>query len=255
MTKLTKAASLLRHWVWIAPIVLGVAFIAGGGYMVIEGRNAHDEVRDNIVREDITVSEDAPEFGGQQIDSADEAQAQSDAILGHTLADTGGYLYAQIGRFQMPEGNYMLPKGTYIAEAGGTTTDVSLAALDDDGKPVITTTDETLAAKNRQDKPVAAWTSNAELAAKDANGAPIQNAVRNTAKDSAFLRTSLGVAVMGFKLSDLVVGLGAFLIFMGLMNVFIISPVTYWATVVASEHERDRQTAAAKETAPGRQPA
>jgi hypothetical protein len=207
------------------------------------------------VREDITVSEDAPEFGGNQIDSADEAQAQSDAILSHTLHDTGGYLYAQIGRFTMPEGNYMLPKGTYIAEAGGTTTDEALAALDDDGVPINVTTDESLAAKNRQDKPVAAWTSNAELAAKDANGAPVQNALRNTAKDSAFLRTSLGVAVMGFKLSDLVVGLGAFLVFMGLMNVFIISPVTYWATVVADEHERTRQAAEAKETARGPQTA
>jgi hypothetical protein len=52
------------------------------------------------------------------------------------------------------------------------------------------------------------------------------------------------VAVMGFKVSDLVLGLGAFLIFMGLMNVFIISPVTYWATVIADEHERNRVKAA-----------
>jgi hypothetical protein len=54
------------------------------------------------------------------------------------------------------------------------------------------------------------------------------------------LRTSLGVAVMGFKVSDLVVAMGAFLVFVGLMNIIIMAPVTYWATVVADEHERNR---------------
>jgi hypothetical protein len=54
---------------------------------------------------------------------------------------------------------------------------------------------------------------------------------------------------MGFKVADLVVGLGAFLIFMGLMNVFIMSPVTYWATVTADEHEKNRIRAAAAEKA------
>ena len=256
MSKFESAAQLIRHWVWIAPIVLGVAFIAGGAYMVIEGRSAHDEVRDSLVLESITVSGDAEAFAGEQVDSPEEAQAQSDAILHHTLVGSGGYLYAEQGRFLLPEGNYMLPNGTYMAGGGGssdggTTTDVTLAATDDGGNPVNVTTDATLAAKDSSDKPVPAWTGSAELAAKDANGNPIANPLRNTAKDSAFLRTSLGVAVMGFKVADLVMGLGLFLVALGLMNVFIISPVTYWATVVANEHERARQTAAAKETAPG----
>jgi hypothetical protein len=236
--------------VWIAPIVLGFAFIAGGGYMVVEGRAAHNDVRDNVVREDITVSADAPAFGGEKINSAAKADAQSEAILEHTLAATGGYLYADIGQYFLPEGTYVLPKGTYATADGGTTQDVSLAAKDDKDKPIITTTDETLAAKNASDVPVRGWTSDKTLAATDANGAPVANTLRNTAKDSAFLRTSLGVAVMGFKLSDLVVGLGAFLIFMGLTNVFIMSPVTYWATIIADEHEKSRVKGAATEKAP-----
>ncbi|MEX0682581.1 MAG: hypothetical protein WD904_02830 [Dehalococcoidia bacterium] len=250
MTKYFRAA---RHWVWIAPIVLGVAFIAGGVFMIMEGRSAHDDVRDSVVQEGIIVSEDAPAFGGEQVDSPAKADAQAEAILHHTLAATGGYLYAEIGRFSLPEGNYMLPNGTYAAPDGGVTTDVALAATDDDGNPIITTTDETLAAKNASDQPVVGWTNNSELAAKDANGAPVQNALRNTAKDSAFLRTSLGVATMGFKVADLVVGLGLFLAVLGAMNVFIISPVTYWATVVADEHERTRKTAAAEERVRGPQ--
>src|SRR3990172_9910661 len=106
-----KLFSLLRHWFWVAPIVLGIAFIGGGLYVVREGRNAQDDVRDSIVQEDITVSEDAPAFGGETVDSAAKADAQSDAILEHTLAATGGYLYADIGRFLLPEGNYILPSG------------------------------------------------------------------------------------------------------------------------------------------------
>jgi len=240
MQRLGRFARLARHWVWLMPILVGIAFVIGGAYMILEGRSAHDDVRDNIVREDITVSEDAPAFGGETVDSAAKADAQADVILEHTLAATGGYLYAQIGQYYLPEGNYMLPNGTYMTADGGTTQDVASAAKDDEGNPVNTTTDDALAAKNASDQPIRAWTSDRELAATDADGNPVPNALRNTAQTSAFLRTSLGVAVMGFRVSDLVVGLGAFLAFMGLMNVIVISPVTYWAIVVADEHERSR---------------
>jgi hypothetical protein len=233
------------------PVVVGIAFVAGGAYMMLEGRNAHDDVRDNIVREDIIVAEDADRFSGQKVDSADEADAQSDIILEHTLAATGGYLYAQMGQYFLPEGTYMLPNGTYAAPGGGTTQDEGAAAKDGDGDPIRTTTDVSQAAKNSNDQPIRAWTSDRNAAAKDANGAPVSNSLRNTAQTSAFLRTSLGVAVMGFKLSDLVVALGAFLVFVGLMNVLIMAPVTYWARVVADEHERSGATQGAGEQARG----
>jgi hypothetical protein len=248
---MAKIAKLARHWVWIAPIVLGVAFIVGGGYMVIEGRSAHNDVRDTVVREDITVSADAPSNQGQVIDSAGAAQAQEDAILHHTLAATGGHLYAQLGSYALPSGNYALLSGTYMTAAGGTTQDVTQAAKDASGNPVNMTTDKTLAAKDASGNPVPGWTSDKTQAAKDSGGSPIANPLRTTALTSAELRTSLGVAVMGFKVSDLVLGLGAFLIFMGLMNVFILSPVTYWATVVATEHEKNRVKATAAEAAKG----
>jgi hypothetical protein len=222
------------------PLIVGVAFVAGGAYMVIQGRSAHDDVRDSIVREDITVSEDAPAFAGETVDSADKADAQADAILEHTLAATGGYLYAEMGQYALPEGTYMLPNGTYMTPDGGTTQDVAQAATDDAGNPINTTTDESLAAKNASDQPVRGWTSDKTLAATDASGNPVPNPLRTTAQTSAFLRTSLGVAVMGFKVSDLVVGMGLFLILIGVLSAIVMAPATYWASVVADEHEKGR---------------
>jgi hypothetical protein len=218
--------------------------------MILEGRNAHDDVRDSIVREDITVSEDAPAFAGETVDSAGKADAQADAILEHTLAATGGYLYAEMGQYQLPEGNYVLPNGTYLTPDGGTTQDLAQAATDDEGNPIITTTDVTLAAKNSNDQPIRGWTSGKAQAATDANGNPVSNPLRTTAQTSAFLRTSLGVAVMGFKVSDLVVAMGAFLIVIGALNVLIMAPATYWASVVADEHEKRRVAEGRTETAP-----
>jgi hypothetical protein len=254
LSKLGGLGKLARHWVWVMPALVGVAFVIGGTYMALEGRSAHDDVRDNVVREAIVVSEDAPSFGGQTVDSADKAQAQSDAILGHTLAATGGYLYAEMGQYLLPEGTYMLPNGTYATADGGTTQDVTQAAKDSEGNAINTTTNVSLAAKNASDQPIRAWTSDKKLAATDASGAPLPNTARNTAQTSAFLRTSLGVAVMGFKVSDLVVGIGAFLVLIGVLNVIIMAPVTYWATVVADEHERNRAKAAAGQAATASRP-
>jgi hypothetical protein len=237
-----KLFNLARHWFWVAPIVLGLAFIAGGLYMVRQGGDAKDNVRDSIVQEDITVSEDAPAFGGETVDSASKADAQADVILGHTLAATGGYLYAQVGRFLLPEGNYMLPNGTYMTADGGTTQDVAVAAKDANGNAVIVTTDESLAAKNASDQPIRAWTSDSKLAATDANGKPVENALRNTAKDSAFLRTSLGVAVMGFKVSDLVIGMGFFIVAVGATFVLFLAPAVYYAAELANQRTNGRES-------------
>lgn len=235
---MTKFFNLARHWFWVVPIVLGIGLIGGGLYMVREGRNAHDDVRDSVLQEEITVSEDAPAFGGQTVDTAAKADAQAEAILGHTLTATGGYLYAEIGRYVLPEGAYMLPNGTYMTADGGTTHDVALAAKDATDAPVITTTDETLAAKNASDQPIRAWTSDSKLAATDANGKPVDNALRNTAKDSAFLRTSLGVAVMGFKVSDLVVGMGFFMVAVGGTFVLFLAPAVFYAAELANQRSR-----------------
>ena len=69
--------NLARHWFWVAPLVLGVAFIAGGVYMVSEGNSAKDEVRDAIVRENIVTSEDAA-IPNVQVTNAATAKAEAE---------------------------------------------------------------------------------------------------------------------------------------------------------------------------------
>lgn len=236
--ELGRLTRLVRHWIWLAPLAIGVVFVGAGIFMAVEGRSAHNDVRDSILQEGITVSADAPAFGGEVVDSAGKADAQADAILEHTYAATGGYLYAEMGRFFQPEGNYMLPNGTYLTADGGTTTDVAQAVTDDNGNAINYTTDEALAAKNASDQPVRAWTSDASLAAKDADGNTIPNSLRDTAQTSAFLRTSLGVAVMGFKVSDLVVGVGAFMIVIGAAFVVFIAPAIYYSAEVANHYDK-----------------
>ena len=234
--KFANWAKLVRHWIWVAPLAIGIVFVAGGIFMAVEGRAAHNDVRDSIVQENITVSGDAAEFAGEPVDSAARAEAESDVILMHTLAGSGGYLYAEMGQFLLPEGNYILPNGTYMTADGGTTRDLALAATNDSGNPINVTTDETLAALNSSDQPIRAWTSDRALAAIDADGNPISNSLRNTAQTSAFLRTSLGVAVMGFRVSDLVVGLGAFMIVIGATFVVFMAPAVYYSAEVANHY-------------------
>jgi hypothetical protein len=68
-------------------------------------------------------------------------------------------------------------------------------------------------------------------------GNPVPNPARNTAFQSAALRTSLNLAVMGFKVSDLVIGMGLAFIVLGVMNILFLSPAVYWAAEVANERE------------------
>lgn len=54
-----------------------------------------------------------------------------------------------------------------------------------------------------------AGTNDEKEALIGADGKPVANQLRNTAKDAAFLQTSLYTSVLAFNLGDLVVGLGA----------------------------------------------
>lgn len=162
--RFTSWFKLARHYVWIAPVILGIVFVAAGIFMVSEGRDAKAEVRTAIAAENITVSDDAlnEELRGLQITNAATAKAQADVIQMHTLERTGGLTYSELDR----------------------------------------------------DDPL-----------------------RDMALTAANLRTSLNLAVMGFNVSDLVVGLGAFMIVIGATFVVFISPAVYYSAEVANHYD------------------
>ena len=76
MKTLQKWLRLGRHWVWLFPLAVGFAFAAGGAYMIMEGRNAQDDVQNSIVQEGITVSDDADEFAGEQQCRRDDSRGR-----------------------------------------------------------------------------------------------------------------------------------------------------------------------------------
>ena len=158
--KLGNWAKVVRHWIWIAPLVIGLVFVGGGAYMVIEGQNAKNEVRDAIIAENIITTEDAS-IPNVQVNSAATARAQADIIEEHTLELTGGLTYAELDR----------------------------------------------------DDPL-----------------------RETAFTAANLRTSLNLAVMGFEVSNLVIGMGAFMIVIGATFVVFMAPAVYYSAAVANHY-------------------
>ena len=158
--KLGNWAKVIRHWIWVAPLVIGLVFAGAGAYMVIEGQNAKNEVRDAIVAENIFTTEDAS-IPNVPVNSAATAKAQADVIEEHTLAITGGLTYSE---------------------------------LDPD------------------------------------------DPLRETAFTAANLRTSLNLAVMGFRVSDLVIGMGAFMVVIGATFVVFMAPAIYYSAEVANHY-------------------
>jgi hypothetical protein len=108
-------------------IVFGVAVIALG----VWGFNF---TRDHIEREGITfgpiedpaVAEHAPDWAGDPVDSGRKALAQAEIMREHTLSNTGGLTYAEMGQYQSAD-DPSDPAGTNDPEA---------AAQDENGEPI-----------------------------------------------------------------------------------------------------------------------
>jgi hypothetical protein len=90
--------------------------------------------RDHIEREGITfgpiedpaVAEHAEQWAGEPVDTGRKALAQAEIMREHTLSNTGGLTYAEMGQYQSAE-NPSDPVGTNDAEA---------AAQDENGEPI-----------------------------------------------------------------------------------------------------------------------
>ena len=75
---------LRRHAPWISSAILGLLLVAGGGYMVVEGRSVRDEIRDGLRDEQITTGQNA-RIPGALVEDEETARAQADLIKEHTL--------------------------------------------------------------------------------------------------------------------------------------------------------------------------
>lgn len=155
-----NAVHIIRHYIWIAPMVLGFVFIGGGIFMMTEGQSAKDEVRDSVVSENIITSADAS-IPNVLVDNAAKARAEADVIGVHYLEITGGKTYADLDR-------------------------------------------------------------------DDPN--------RETAFRAVQLRTSLNLAVMGFKVADLVIGLGVFMIVVGATFIAFMAPAVFYSAAIANHY-------------------
>ena len=104
-------------------IALGVAFLGAGGYATYRGFDARDQVRDELIAQDITTPDDAS-IPGARVDDVATARSMAEIIDVHARESTDGLTYATMGRFMTPDGD---PAGT---------NDESEAVSGGDGRPV-----------------------------------------------------------------------------------------------------------------------
>jgi uncharacterized membrane protein len=81
----------------IALILLGVVFVGAGLYTVYRGFDAKDQVRTELVAQNIVTPDDAS-IPNTQVTDVATAQSMADIINVHALAATDGLTYAEMDR-------------------------------------------------------------------------------------------------------------------------------------------------------------
>ena len=105
----------------IALMVLGLVFLGAGVYTVNRGFDAKDQVRSELIAQNITTPADAS-IPNARVDDVATARSMANVIEHHALEATDGRTYSEMGRF--------------LAADGGDTDDPTLAVTGADGKPV-----------------------------------------------------------------------------------------------------------------------
>lgn len=107
----------------IVLMVLGVVFLGAGGYTVARGFDARDQVRHELLAQNITTPEDAS-IPNARVRDARTAESMADIIDVHARQSTSGLTYSEMGRFLANSGD---PAGT---------SDEAEAVIGNDGRPV-----------------------------------------------------------------------------------------------------------------------
>ena len=118
----------------IGGYVSGGLLIFFGVAVIVLGVWGFAFTRDHIEREGISfgpiedpaVAEHAPDWAGEPVDTGRKALAQAEIMREHTLSNTGGLTYAEMGQYQSAE-DPSDPVGTNDPEA---------AAQDENGEPI-----------------------------------------------------------------------------------------------------------------------
>lgn len=142
--------TLIRRYLWIIPVVIGLVFVGAGWYTIGEGFEARDLVRAELADEQVVTSKDAS-IPSTLVMNVATAEVQAATIKEHTYGQFGPY-----------------------------------------------------------------------------SGMERDDPNRDTYLKGLTLRNSLNMAVLGFKISELVVGIGVLIIAVGVVDIFLIAPVLFW---------------------------
>ena len=78
------------------PKIVAIINIAAGALMIVLGVATYYLVHRELADEHITVSEDAPFLGGNDVNGPFSAYAEAEAINDHALEASGGLTYAEL---------------------------------------------------------------------------------------------------------------------------------------------------------------
>jgi hypothetical protein len=115
----------------IAGFVAGAILVAFGVVAIVMGVNGRNTVHSNLAAEKIVFGDAATDptvpakYSNHTVDTGAEARAFAKMMREHTMSATGGFTYAQMGRYQA------LPSAPKAAlAAGGGTNDAKYAVVD-----------------------------------------------------------------------------------------------------------------------------
>ena len=112
----------MKKYVAVPMLAAGLALLGLGVYAVDRGFDARDQVRGQLLAEDLTTPAGAS-IPNQRVDDAATAQSFADFLDTNLKKATNGRSYAEVGHYLMADGK--------------DTDDPAKAVLDADGKPTV----------------------------------------------------------------------------------------------------------------------
>lgn len=97
------AKQVTRRLFPLTLMVIGVAFVAAGGYTAVRGFDAKDQVRRELAAQAIKTPADAS-IPNAPVDGVATARSMAEIVDHHARQATGGLAFAEMGRYMNAEG-------------------------------------------------------------------------------------------------------------------------------------------------------